>query len=119
MTNYNNMSKKNDKKDDLDLNDVSDITTYVDDVNNTDDIDNIKNTTVDSFNKIGTVIGCEKLRVRPTSNTDQEEIALIDEGSIVKISLEDSTEDFYKIRTDDGIEGYCMRSFISTFNVGE
>jgi SH3 domain protein len=107
------MSKKNEKKEDLDLNENVDITTYV------DDIDNNENDSVDNFNEIGTVIGCEKLRVRPTSNTDQEEIALIDEGSTVKISLEDSTEDFYKVKTDDGIEGYCMRSFINMFNVGE
>ncbi len=113
MTNYNNMSKKNEKKEDLDLNENVDITTYV------DDIDNNENDSVDNFNEIGTVIGCEKLRVRPTPNTDQEEITLIDEGSTVKISLEDSTEEFYKIRTDDGIEGYCMKTFINTFNIGE
>lgn len=113
MTNYNNMSKKNDKKDDLDLNENTDITTYV------DDIDNNVNDSVDNFNEIGTVIGCEKLRVRPAPDTDQEEISLIDNGSTVKISLEDSTEEFYKVRTDDGIEGYCMKSFINTFNVGE
>lgn len=113
MTNYNNMSKKNEKKEDLDLNENVDITTYV------DDIDNNENDSVDNFNKIGTVIGCEKLRVRPTPDTDQEEISLIDNGSTVKISLEDSTEEFYKVRTDDGVEGYCMKSFINTFNVGE
>ena len=88
MTNYNNMSKKNEKKEDLDLNENVDITTYV------DDIDNNENDSVDNFNKIGTVIGCEKLRVRPTPDTDQEEISLIDNGSTVKISLEDSTEEF-------------------------
>lgn len=113
MTNYNNMSKKNEKKDDLDLNENVDITTYV------DDIDNNENDSVDNFNEFGTVMGCEKLRVRPTPDTDQEEITLIDEGSTVKISLEDSTEDFYKVKTDDGIEGYCMKSFINTFDVGE
>ena len=113
MTNYNNMSKKNEKKEDLDLNENVDITTYVDDIYNNE------NDSVDNFNEIGTVIGCEKLRVRPTPDTDQEEIFLIDNGSVVKISLEDSTEEFYKIKTDDGIEGYCMKSFISTFNVGE
>ena len=113
MTNYNNMSKKNEKKEDLDLNENVDITTYV------DDIDNNENDSVDNFNEIGTVIGCEKLRVRSAPDTDQEEIFLIDNGGVVKISLEDSTEEFYKIKTDDGIEGYCMKSFISTFNVGE
>lgn len=113
MTNYNNMSKKNEKKEDLDLNENVDITTYV------DDIDNNENDSVDNFNENGTVIGCEKLRVRPTPDTDQEEITLIYNGSVVKISPEESTEEFYKIKTDDGIEGYCMKSFISTFNVGE
>lgn len=113
MTNYNNMSKKNERKEDLDLNENIDTTTYV------DELYNIEDNSVDSFSETGTVIGCEKLRVRPTPDTDQEEISLIDNGSIVKISLEDSTEEFYKIKTDDGIEGYCMKSFISTFNVGE
>ena len=113
MTNYNNMSKKNEKKEDLDLNENVDVVTYV------DDIDNNVNDSVDNFNEIGTVMGCKKLRVRPTPDTDQEEITLIDEGSTVKISLEDTTEDFYKVKTDDGIEGYCMKSFINTFDVGE
>lgn len=116
MTNYNNMSKKNERKEDLDLNENTDITTYVDDIDN---VENNENNSVDSFNEIGTVVGCEKLRVRPTPDTDQEEITLIDEGSTVKISLEDSTEDFYKVKTDDGVEGYCMKSFINTFDVGE
>lgn len=113
MTNYNNMSKKNEKKEDLDLNENVDITTYV------DNIDNNENDSVDNFNEISTVIGCEKLRVRPTPDTDQEEIALIDRDTVVNISLEDSTEDFYKVKTDDGVEGYCMKSFINTFDVGE
>ena len=93
-----------------------DVVNYVDDINN---IENNINNPVDNFNELGTVMGCEKLRVRPTPDTDQEEITLIDEGSTVKISLEDSTEDFYKVKTDDGIEGYCMKSFINIFDVGE
>lgn len=62
---------------------------------------------------IGFVDGCECLRVRKESNVDSEELCVIDKSSEVVIDLENSTEYFYKVTTSEGVEGYCMKKFIS------
>lgn len=63
----------------------------------------------------GTVFGAYKLYVRKDSNKEAESICTIDENSVVQIDLNatDSDNEFYKITTSDGIEGYCMKKFIS------
>lgn len=62
---------------------------------------------------VGFVDGCERLRVRKESNVDSEELCIINKSSEVVIDLENSTEDFYKVKTSEGVEGYCMKKFIT------
>ena len=63
---------------------------------------------------IGTVIDCPRLNVRIKPRADAYVICTIDRDSKVMIDEENSTNDFYKICTELGIEGYCMKQFIST-----
>lgn len=60
----------------------------------------------------GKVNGCEALNIRkkPTINSDVADV--IKKDSKVTVYLKDSTEDFYKIMTSKGVEGYCMKKFI-------
>ena len=37
----------------------------------------------------------------------------IDALTQVCVDLDASTEDFYKVRTSDGVEGFCMRKYIA------
>ena len=61
----------------------------------------------------GVVAGCMKLNVRENPNTDSNILAVINEGDEVTIDVDASiTEDFYKITTATGLEGYCMKSYI-------
>lgn len=61
----------------------------------------------------GVVTGCMKLNVRENPNTDSNILAVINEGDEVTIDVNASTtEDFYKITTATGLEGYCMKSYI-------
>ena len=62
---------------------------------------------------VGFVDGCECLRIRKESNVDSEELCIINKSSEVVIDLENSTEDFYKVKTSEGVEGYCMKKFIT------
>lgn len=62
---------------------------------------------------IGFVDGCDKLNVRKESTKDSEVLCVLDKLSEVTINLSNSTEDFYKIMTSEGIEGYCMKKFIT------
>lgn len=61
----------------------------------------------------GIVSGCAKLNVRKAANKDAEVVAVINEGSEVVINRIKSTVDFYAVCTAAGIEGFCMKKFIT------
>lgn len=62
---------------------------------------------------VGFVDNCECLRVRKDSNVDSEELCIIKKLSEVVIDLDNSTDYFYKVKTSEGVEGYCMKNFIT------
>lgn len=62
---------------------------------------------------VGFVDNCEHLRVRKESNVDSEELCIISKLSEVVIDLDNSTDYFYKVTTSEGVEGYCMKKFIT------
>lgn len=62
---------------------------------------------------VGFVDNCECLRVRKESNVDSEELCIINKLSEVVIDLDSSTDYFYKVTTSEGVEGYCMKKFIT------
>ena len=62
---------------------------------------------------VGFVDNCEHLRVRKESNVDSEELCIINKLSEVVIDLDNSTDYFYKVKTSEGVEGYCMKKFIT------
>ncbi len=85
-----------------------------------DDQQNINDVNIDiipepevSTPVIGIVTGCPRLNVRVNPRVDADVICIIERDSEVMIDEEDSTKNFYKICTEQGIEGYCMRQFIS------
>ena len=62
--------------------------------------------------KFGKVSNCKKLNIRKLPSRDAEIISELVEGSEVMIDEKESTALFYKICTEHGIEGYCMKNFI-------
>ena len=62
--------------------------------------------------KIGRVFGCTSLNVRKARKTNAVVICTINCHAEVEIDELESTDDFYKICTASGIEGYCMKKFI-------
>ena len=61
---------------------------------------------------IGIVTDCVKLNVRKTPETDGAILTVIPALSTVTVDMEGSTNTFCKVRTDDGIEDYCMKQYI-------
>ena len=59
------------------------------------------------------IVDCEKLYVRKEATTNSEPITIINKSEEVSIDLNESTEDFYKVHTTFGVEGYCMKKFIN------
>ena len=62
---------------------------------------------------VGVVSGCAKLRVRNNPSIMGEVICEIKEGTIVIIDEDKSTVEFYKVVTEAGAEGYCMKKYIT------
>ena len=62
--------------------------------------------------KFGKVNNCKKLNIRKLPSRDAEIVSELVEGSEVMIDEKESTALFYKICTEHGIEGYCMKDFI-------
>lgn len=80
-----------------------------------DSIENItQNEAVEEWpNPIGFVNGCSRLNVRKGPSTGSEIVCTVDSGAELTINSKESTDDFYKISTVAGIEGFCMKKFIT------
>lgn len=61
---------------------------------------------------IGGLVDCARLRVRKAPNTTADVLCEIDSTAKVMIDKVKSTSDFYKVCTEAGVEGYCMKKFI-------
>lgn len=60
----------------------------------------------------GIVVNCFNLNVRTGPRKDSDVICEIPSDSEVEIDESESFEDFYKICTASGVEGFCMKKFI-------
>ena len=67
---------------------------------------------VQTVSVYGVVNGCNLLRVRKAPSTDAAVLCEIDVNSKVEVNEVESTADFYKVCTEAGIEGFCMKKFI-------
>lgn len=61
---------------------------------------------------LGKVVDCVRLNVREEPSTKASVVFEINVGSTVFIDETCSTDEFYKICTEHGVEGYCMKKFI-------
>lgn len=105
MKNYNQMSKKNYDK-----------TETVEQVENSIEETPIETEPVEQLiesEPIEGIVNCEKLNVRSDATIDSEPVGVINRDSKVFIYEDESTEEFYKVCTATGLEGYCMKKFIS------
>lgn len=63
---------------------------------------------------LGVVTDCVGLRVRSTPEIkDNNTIGELGFASEVSVNLIESTDDFYSVRTESGLAGYCMKKFIN------
>ena len=62
---------------------------------------------------IGIVNDCIKLNVREEPNKESAIVCELALQTEVMVDQTESTEDFYKVCTAAGIEGFCMKQFIA------
>lgn len=61
----------------------------------------------------GIIVNCEKLNVREKPYKESKAIYVLDKSSEVKVDMKaHTTEDFVKVVTVSGVEGYCMSKYI-------
>lgn len=72
-----------------------------------DSNDNIENNEV-----IGKIDGYDKLYVRKEANIDSEPVGIVTKDDDLSIDIIHSTDDFYKVYTSNGLEGYCVKNFV-------
>ena len=61
----------------------------------------------------GTVSGCSKLNVRAKPATDGDVLAVLEANAKVEIDPARSTNEWLKITTAAGVNGFCMRKFVN------
>lgn len=61
----------------------------------------------------GAVTDCAKLNVRKAPNANAPIICTIPRNTEVEVFFEESTDEFYKVLTASGIEGFCMAKYIA------
>ena len=63
--------------------------------------------------KAAVVTDCIKLNVRKDPSTASEVVCEITAATELMVYENESTEEFYRICTSAGIEGYCMKKFVT------
>lgn len=61
----------------------------------------------------GTVVNCAKLNVREHPDIASAALCVLNAASELEINVSESTSEWFKVITATGVEGYCMRKFIS------
>lgn len=67
---------------------------------------------VENNEVIGKISGFEKLYVRKEANKDSEPVGIVTDKDDLSIDIAHSTDDFYKVITSNGLEGYCVKEFV-------
>lgn len=62
--------------------------------------------------KMAVVVGCHSLNVRQEPKADADIVQIVKAGAAVEVDFAESTIDFYKVHTELGAAGYCMKKFI-------
>lgn len=66
-----------------------------------------------SVESIGVVANCSRLNIRRYPSAEADIVCEIKAGTEVMIVEDESTDEFYKIYTMTGLEGFCMKNYIN------
>ena len=87
--------------------------------NNEEDIESAEETSQPTINDgiednsaSGKVYGFTKIYVRSNPNRDAEPVGIVSDLDDISIDLFHSTNEFYKVVTSNGLEGYCLKECI-------
>ena len=62
--------------------------------------------------KVRGIVRCIRLNIRKEPNLDSTKIGCLKTGDELILDLSGSTDRWYKVSTDSGLNGYCVKEFI-------
>ena len=60
----------------------------------------------------GSVVDCVRLNVRSAPDKSAEVLCVVNSGTLLMVDTILVTRDWYKVCTEAGIEGYCMKKYV-------
>lgn len=88
-------------------------TEEIDEVNETEEIEEVEEVEEEDATVVGTVTGCQKLNVRAKADIKAEVVCQIPEKAVLLIDTDESTDEWYKVYTEAGMEGFCMKKYVT------
>lgn len=76
-------------------------------------VETIEETVSEPTQTLGVVNNYMKLNVREEANAEANVLCVIKLADEVMVIKEESTDEFYKVVTGAGVEGFCMKKFIN------
>lgn len=61
----------------------------------------------------GIVSGCSRLNIRKEPSLTGEVVCEVSKGTALMVDTSKSTEDWFRVYTETGVEGYCMKNFVT------
>lgn len=62
---------------------------------------------------IGMVSGCKLLNIRKKPTVESEAVAVVSVDTLLMIDPSKSKKEWYKVYTEAGVEGFCMKKFVT------
>ena len=62
---------------------------------------------------VGIVTNCVRLNVRDAASLKGNVLCELPSGTKVKVHIDGDTEEWYKVRTENGTDGFCMKKYIA------
>lgn len=62
---------------------------------------------------IGIVTDCAKLNIRKLPKPDADKVSVVDANTKLMVDLDGSTLKYYKVYTESGVEGYCLKDYVA------
>lgn len=77
------------------------------------EVDSVETEPVTPTPVYGIVSGCNSLNIRKEPDRDAEVLCVETIKSIVAVDLYKSTNEWYAVCTKDGVDGFCMKQYIT------
>lgn len=111
MTNYNKYSNKQNRNN-VQPKTVVDIPETVEEPKIDEEVTVVEDAPVPVKVMTGIVVDCYQLNVREEPNVFSDVHGTISRNTKVAIDEPESTDEFYKVCTETGLEGFCMKKYV-------